>query len=358
MFFVPMQAKAGFFSSLFGTNVSADAEGINPTEDTLKTSQNRDLSLQANVSSALVIEDKNTKDDKSGLVKENASVNIVSDNALSPATSVMGASGSADGGDVSSDDVSVYVIRKDDSIGKIAEMFGVSSNTILWANDMKKGDKLVEGDVLIILPVSGVKHTVTKGQTLKGIANLYKVDVTDIAGFNGISTDAELAVGDELIIPDAEMSDEGGDNPAPNIATSSKIDQDYYANHSIKDVSGYFINPLPVGPNIVKTQGLHDHGRAIDIGAPKGTPIYASASGRILFAKVGYNGGYGNLVIIQHSNGTQTYYAHQSKLVAHTGDQVAQGEVIGYVGSTGHSTGPHLHFEVRGARNPAATNWY
>ncbi len=85
---------------------------------------------------------------------------------------------------------------------------------------------------------------------------------------------------------------------------------------------------------------------------PSGTPIKAAASGRVIFAKVGWNGAYGNLTIIQHDNGTQTYYAHQSKLAVSAGDYVNQGEVIGYVGSTGRSTGPHLHFEVRGAPNP------
>lgn len=332
-----MQAKAGFFSSLFGTDVSADTEGINSTEDINKTSQSRDLSLQANVSSALV-------DDKD-LVKEGASVNIVSENALLPSTSVIGTSASVDNGDVSSDQISVYVIRKDDSISKIAEMFGVSANTILWANDMKKGYKLVEGEVLFILPVSGVKHTVTKGQTLKGIATLYNVEVIDIAGFNGIASDAKLTVGDELIIPDAEMSDGGNDKVAPK--SSSK---EYIQKSPSRDLAGYFINPVPNYKRV--SQRIHGK-NAVDLAASTGTKIVAAASGRILLARMGYNGGYGNMVIIQHSNGTQTLYAHQSKLAVRTGDQVSQGEVIGYVGSTGHSTGPHLHYEVRGAKNNA-----
>ena len=163
--------------------------------------------------------------------------------------------------------------------------------------------------------------------------------------------EADLIIGQELIIPDAEMNDTGGDKPAANLAASTKKDQEYYAKSKIKNASGYFANPLASGH---KTQGLHDHNRAIDIGAPTGTPIRAAASGTVLFAKIGYNGGFGNLVIINHPNGTQTYYAHQSKLGVHAGEKVSQGQVIGYVGSTGHSTGPHLHFEVRGARNPGA----
>jgi len=206
---------------------------------------------------------------------------------------------------------------------------------------------LVEGDVLFILPISGIKHTVKKGQTLKGIANLYKVDVVDIAGFNGISTDAKLTAGDELLVPDADMTVSDGENNKTSSKSSSK---EIIIKSTGKDLGGYFINPVPNYKR--RSQGIHGK-NGVDLAAPTGTKIVASASGRILLARIGYNGGYGNMVIIQHPNGTQTLYAHQSKLVVHTGDQVEQGEVIGYVGSTGHSTGPHLHYEVRGAKNNA-----
>ena len=129
-------------------------------------------------------------------------------------------------------------------------------------------------------------------------------------------------------------------------------DKNYYDTHPIRNIAGYFVNPLPTGR---KTQGLHGPGnRGIDIGAPKGTPIYASASGAVLIAKTGWSGGYGSMVVIQHPNGTKTLYAHMSKLGIRTGATVARGETIGYVGSTGRSTGPHLHFEVFNARNPGA----
>ncbi|HEU5114585.1 MAG TPA: M23 family metallopeptidase, partial [Candidatus Paceibacterota bacterium] len=87
--------------------------------------------------------------------------------------------------------------------------------------------------------------------------------------------------------------------------------------------------------------------------APIGTPIHAAASGVVIIARSGgYNGGYGSYVVISHPNGTQTLYAHMSKVIAHQGDAVEQGDLIGLVGSTGKSTGPHVHFEVRGAVNP------
>ena len=87
--------------------------------------------------------------------------------------------------------------------------------------------------------------------------------------------------------------------------------------------------------------------KGTDIGASEGTPIYAAASGTVVVSQYGYNGGYGNYVIISHGNGVQTLYGHCSALVAEEGKSVSQGELIAYVGSTGDSTGPHLHLEIR-----------
>ena len=101
-----------------------------------------------------------------------------------------------------------------------------------------------------------------------------------------------------------------------------------------------------------KSQGIHGY-NAVDLAAPTGTPIIASASGKVIIARSsGYNGGYGLYVVISHPNGTQTLYAHMSKVNVSVGRFVERGEIIGAVGNTGKSTGPHLHFEVRGARNP------
>lgn len=355
--FAPGQVEAGFLSSIFGDQALADV-----SVDTIKdiplfgiNSQNIAL-LQANVSSISILQAKNDKknEEQKSETNENANANIVSDNAFLPATGPMGIKDEKNITNISSEDTSVYVVRKGDSLSQIAQMFDVSTNTILSANDMKKGDKLIEGNVLFILPISGVEHTVIKGQTLQSIAKTYKVDVSDIALYNGITENSKLAIGDVLIIPGGEMYDEGGDKPASNLGSSVAKDKNYYETHPIQNFAGYFINPLPTGR---KTQGLHGPGnRGIDIGAPKGTPIYASASGTVLIAKTGWSGGYGTMAIVQHPNGTKTLYAHMSKLGTYTGDRVSQGGIIGYVGSTGHSTGPHLHFEVFNAKNPG-TDW-
>ncbi|MEK7572251.1 MAG: peptidoglycan DD-metalloendopeptidase family protein [Patescibacteria group bacterium] len=312
----------------------------NIDQDSIKNSQSMDL-LEANVSSNLVIFDKKNNNNKDE-VDLNKDVKIVANSALSPSSSPIGGSDVIDNGEPISDQVSVYKVRKGDSISQIADMFDVSVNTILWANDLKKGEKLVEGDMLFILPVSGVSHTILKGQTLKTIAKKYNVDVSDIARLNGIAEDAKLMAGDELIVPNAEMLNIESEKP--------KISPKDVIKAPLKILLGYFTNPVPEYKR--KSQGLHGN-NGVDLAAPTGTPIVASASGVVLLARKGYNGGYGNMVIIRHPNGTQTLYGHMSKLVTRTGEVVNQGETIGYVGSTGRSTGPHLHFEVQGARNPA-----
>ena len=104
--------------------------------------------------------------------------------------------------------------------------------------------------------------------------------------------------------------------------------------------------------NAVKTQGLHGY-NGIDLAAPTGTPVLASASGDVIVSRgYGWNGGYGNYIVIKHPNGTQTLYAHLNEVIVSSSWHVVQGQIIGYVGATGKSTGPHLHFEVRGAKNP------
>jgi LysM repeat protein len=272
-------------------------------------------------------------------------VNIVSENAMVPAVGAMGVYNGTDPLPDSLLENSIYVVRKGDSLSQVADMYGVSVNTILWANDIKKGDPLKEGEVLLILPISGVKHVVEKGQTLRGIAQKYKADVLDIASFNGITVDTALAIGDELIIPDGEINVDGPSKTTPqNTKTPTK------------NIAGYFVNPAP---GAIRTQGLHGK-NAVDLAAPIGTPIRAAASGKVLVARTGWNGGYGGLVIIQHPNGTKTLYSHLSKLNTSTGQNVSRGQTIAYMGNTGHvrpspgGNGSHLHFEVSGAKNPGA----
>lgn len=251
--------------------------------------------------------------------------------------------------------ISIYTVHTGDTIASIAKMFGVSSNTIVWANDLT--GPITVGEQLIILPISGVQYAVKQGDTLASIAQKYKADAGEIAQFNNLSNSVALAVGDTIIIPNGESS-----APAPAAKKVSKPagagsgkragSFEPFLGGSGPAIPGYFAWPIAGG---VITQGLHGW-NAVDIGASKGTSIYAAAAGTVIIAKQNgaWNGGYGNYVVVSHPNGTQTLYAHMSAVVTSVGTHVSSGETIGRVGSTGQSTGPHLHFEVRGAQNPFA----
>jgi len=233
--------------------------------------------------------------------------------------------------------VSIYVVDSGDTLSEIAEMHGVSINTIIWANDLRN-TSIKEGQELLILPISGVRHIVKSGDTLQSIAKSYKAELDDILSYNDLSTDSKIKIGDAIIIPNGIIS------ASANIKSSLT-----QTSSSLPTYSGYYLRPITGGR---KSQGIHGY-NGVDLAAPTGTPIRASADGTVIIAKSsGYNGGYGLYVVIKHSNGTQTLYAHMSKINVSVGQYVDQGEIIGAVGNTGRSTGPHLHFEVRGARNP------
>ncbi len=238
--------------------------------------------------------------------------------------------------------ISVYTVHKGDTLAGIAKMFGVTVNTIKGANDLKNGT-IREGDTLIILPIIGLRHTVVKGDTIASIAKKYRADAGEIAQYNDLG-DGGLAVGSTLVVPDGELVVAA---PAPK---KTSVGVNLYKGGSGPDLGGYYSWPVNGG---VLTQGIHGY-NGIDIGAPSGTGILAAAGGRVIIANGngGWNGGYGNYVVIQHDNGTQTLYAHASKIYVSAGQYVPQGATIAAVGRTGKATGLHLHFEVRGATNP------
>mgnify|MGYP001558748313 FL=1 len=234
-----------------------------------------------------------------------------------------------------SDQISIYVVREGDTLSQIAEMFDVTVNTIKWGNNLTS-NTLKEGDTLVILPISGVKHVVVKGDTIVSVAKKYRGDANEIIAYNNLQEGDSLTVGSVIIVPDGEVL-----APSPVIRPAGSF--------GLKEYAGYYMRPIVGGR---KTQGIHGY-NGIDIGASTGTPILAAADGEVIISRTGgWNGGYGNYIVIRHSNGTQTLYAHNSRNNVSVGDTVKQGEVIGMVGSTGKVTGPHLHFEIRGAKNP------
>jgi murein DD-endopeptidase MepM/ murein hydrolase activator NlpD len=277
--------------------------------------------------------------------KGGGDITVVDDSALLPD---MGPSGTI--ADVESNNrqgrVSLYVVRKGDTLPQIAKMFGVNANTILWANDLEKDASLRDGQTLVILPVNGVQHTVKKGDTIKSIAKKYKGDVDEILAFNDIEAGSQISVGDVIIIPDGEEVSIIASKTSPQTTSSKRI-------ASYPSYTGYYSHPVPAGH---KTQGIHGY-NGVDFGAPVGAPIYAAAEGTVIVSRFRtlsnpWFGGYGNYVIIEHPNGTQTLYGHMSAVYVAVGARLDKGQPIGEVGNTGKSTGAHLHFEVRGAKNP------
>lgn len=269
------------------------------------------------------------------------SVSTVEESAILPDAGPTGGLADVNSGNYDRGQISVYVVREGDSLSSIAKMFNVSVSTILWANNLSRGSKIAIGQTLAILPVSGVQHTVKKGDTLLSIAKKYKGDPEEIRLSNGLGENDILDVGAVVIIPDGEMPF----TPAKTVRrVTSKL-----RGAGGPSYDGYYHAPLA---HYRETQGLHGY-NGVDLAAYLGAPIMAAADGDVILARQGgYNGGYGNYVVIAHSNGTQTLYAHMLSVQAFEGQHVEQGQVIGYEGSTGRSTGPHLHFEVRGARNP------
>lgn len=276
--------------------------------------------------------------------KGGGDITIVDDSAL---LSDVGPSGTI--ADIESNErqgkVSLYVVRRGDTLPQIARMFDVSVSTILWANDLDRNTSLRDGQTLVILPIDGVQHTVRKGDTLRGIAKKYGGNIDEILEFNNLESDEPISVGDVIVVPDGkESASDGQKTTSPSKARTIAKYPSY---------SGYYKHPVPTGR---KSQGIHGY-NGVDYGAPIGTPIYASADGLVVVSRFRplsdpWFGGYGNYVVIEHANGTQTLYGHMSAVYVSAGVRVSQGQSIGEVGNTGRSTGPHLHFEVRGARNP------
>lgn len=259
---------------------------------------------------------------------------VVIGNALWAPTGPLGSLADVEAEEHKSTSIALYVVHEGDTLSHIAEMFGVSVNTIRWANDIP-GNIIKPGQVLVILPVSGVRYTVKKGDTLASIVKKYKGDAEEIITYNNI-TQTSLAEGQEIIIPNGEIA-------------LSPVSSGSIVRGGGPEYAGYYLRPIVGGR---KTQGIHGY-NGVDLANSCATPVLASAAGNVIISRSsGWNGGYGIYTVISHSNKTQTLYAHLKSLIVPSGAYVQQGQIIGYIGSTGLSTGCHLHFEIRGARNP------
>ncbi len=223
-----------------------------------------------------------------------------------------------------------YKVMPGDTPGEIAERFGISTDTVLSANNLTNPEGLQIGEELLILPMSGVVHTVTGGDNLHDLALAYGVTPESIAEYNQIADPLSLQVGDKLVVPGGKL--QGG-----RVSPSSRGGRPASA-----VASGSF--RWPTGGSITQYFGEAGHS-GIDLATGSGSPVYAADAGVVETAlKLGY--GYGWHLVIDHGNGYKTLYAHLSAFFADYGERVGKGDRIGSVGSTGLSTGPHLHFEV------------
>lgn len=230
--------------------------------------------------------------------------------------------------------VLIYKTEKGDTLTSIANRFGVSLNTVLWANPNLRATALSIDQEIVVLPASGVLHAAEPGETLTTVAGLYGVSRAEILAANP-KTAETLAPGDELIIPGGRPRTRAGQESA-----------------RLQDLRGYFVLPAS-GWNWGR---LHNY-NAVDVANSCGTAVYAAAEGLVVETgdPAGWNQGYGGFVEMEHPNGTLTRYAHTGKNLAAAGDYVKQGALIAEMGNTGNTHGPtgcHLHFEVKNAKNP------
>lgn len=234
-----------------------------------------------------------------------------------------------------------YMVESGDTISSVADKFGVSGDTIKWANDLQNVHAVKPGQILKILPVTGVSHVVKQGDTLESVAKKYSAEPQAIIDFpfNDVPDDFSLKVGELLIVPEGSPPEVKAPKPRPQ-------PQYLAAGPSSPTFSapggGQFI--WPAGGSLTQYFAWYHPG--IDIANRRAPGIAASDSGTVVVAGWPDRMGYGNRVVIDHGNGYTSMYAHLSNVYVGVGDYVSRGQLIGQMGSTGRSTGIHLHLEI------------
>jgi len=243
-------------------------------------------------------------------------------------------------------EISYYTVGNGDTISSIANKFQISVNTVLWSNNLTAFSLIRPGDKLTILPVSGTTYKVASGDTVGRIALKFGVEENDIFQYNNIKSANGLVIGQTIIIPGgkkiSDVTAVAVNSPVIKKTSNAVAVIEKLINPSKAPASNSTLLWPTVGHRI--TQYYSWRHTAVDIANHVGTPLYAAADGTVVFS--GWSTGYGNNIVIDHGNGMKTRYAHASKLFVKVGDSVDRGDQIAAMGSTGWSTGPHIHFEV------------
>lgn len=241
------------------------------------------------------------------------------------------------------DSVVEYAIQPGDTLGGIAARFNISTQTLVWENNLTINSTLQVGQKMRILPVSGLSYKVKKGDTVARIARLLQAKSEDIVEFNNID-DFRLVVGVVIIVPGGKKTTSER-LPSSRLAAPGVARGRYVGGTpppSLRNVGGGMVWPTTIR---YITQYFRLRHPGLDIAGPTGTPIYAADDGVVVAS--GWNrGGYGYMVLLDHGNGLTTRYGHNSRLFVEVGERVSKGQTISLIGSTGRSTGSHLHFEV------------
>lgn len=237
-----------------------------------------------------------------------------------------------------------YEVEAGETLSQIADKFNISVETIKWANNLQSIHSVKPGQILKILPVSGVAHTVKDGDSLESVAKKYSASSQAIVDFpfNDLPDDFKLKIGQVLIVPD-------GVPPETKIPPKPKPQPKYLASGQTSPTFN-----APGGGNFIwptTTSGISQYfawyHAGLDLPNNSAPAIVASDGGTVVTAGWPDNYGYGNRVVIDHGNGYQTLYAHLSNIYVSNGEKVSRGQSIGQMGTTGRSTGIHLHFEIR-----------
>lgn len=221
----------------------------------------------------------------------------------------------------------IHRVQRGETLWDIARSYGVTIESIISANNIVNQNRIQVGQELKILSVKGVLHEVAVGESLWEISERYGVSLEEIVKVNEITNPSTIQPKTQIVIPGA---------------TQLKLRDALVVNGQLQRAFSWPLQGRISSPFGPRWGRMH---KGLDIAVPIGTQVKAAADGKVKFS--GWNGSYGNLVIIDHGNGVETRYAHLDRLVAQVGQKVSRGQVVAYSGNTGVSTGPHLHFEIR-----------